>query len=107
MIDHVGYRVEELPVRLRGYERRRCGHVASRPVDVDLATLTPIVRRSLRSNSVEIDAWEVSQLYGGRWGSGLFRLAGRGLDDGRVVAWSIRRSSLPVSRDPLGARSAS
>jgi hypothetical protein len=59
---------------------------------VDRATLTPIVRQSLRCDTFQIQDWQISQLGGGAGNPvsvGLYRFDGIGKDHGEPVAWSV------------------
>ncbi len=68
------------------------GHLPVAVQAVDALVLTPIVRRALQRDSVQILDWRVSQLGGGAGNpvsAGLYRFAGSALDPERPVAWSV------------------
>jgi hypothetical protein len=58
---------------------------------IERATLTELVRRSLRSNTLEVRDWSCQAIHGGGGGStgGVYRLAGTALDQGKPVPWSL------------------
>ena len=59
---------------------------------IDAATLTPIVRQSLRRNAFQLLSWQMNQFAGG-FGNpvslGLYRFAGTGQDRDQAVPWSV------------------
>lgn len=62
--------------------------------DIDKATLTPLVRQALRSDTVEVIDWEYRPLLGGAGDQGeglqgLYRFAGNGHDNDETVNWSL------------------
>jgi hypothetical protein len=65
---------------------------------LDRATLTPLVRQALQSEAVEIVDWHTTPLNfqggGSTWRS-VYRVAGTGLDSGKVVTWSLCWSARP------------
>jgi hypothetical protein len=63
---------------------------------IDRATLTPLVRSALRSETAEIVDWDYHPLHGGAGAlgslpesQGLYRFAGRGKDQAQAVTWSL------------------
>ena len=61
---------------------------------IDRATLTPLVRHALNSETYEIIDWEFRPVYGGAGDkgeglSGIYRFAGRGRDNGVALSWSL------------------
>ena len=57
---------------------------------IDRATLTPLVRSALGSETVEVVDWEVEQLHGGiAVGTSVHRVSGQGHDQGQTVPWSL------------------
>jgi Phosphotransferase enzyme family len=61
---------------------------------LDQATLTPLVRRAQASTTIEIVNWHYGRVYGGAGDaggvvSGLYRFAGSGVDDGKLISWSL------------------
>jgi hypothetical protein len=79
---------------------------------IDRATLTPLVRSALRSETAEIVDWDYHLLHGGAGAlgslpesQGLYRFAGRGKDQAQAVTWSLilkYSRSLPHGGDPQG-----
>jgi len=57
---------------------------------VDQATLTPLVKRALKRESVELTDWAYRQLHAGagEW-STVYRFSGQASDQGRTVPWSL------------------
>ena len=59
-------------------------------VAIDGATLTPLVRRALNSETLEIMDWDHDQLHGGAGtGNAVYRFAGQGRDQGQKLSWSL------------------
>jgi hypothetical protein len=61
---------------------------------IDTATLTPLVRQALGSETVEVKGWDTEQIYGGAGygsagGSAIHRVSGHGSDQGKKVEWSL------------------
>lgn len=58
---------------------------------VNLTTLTPVVRRALLSESVEVGDWRVEVVKRGRGGAtgGVYRVNGTGQEGPRKIAWSL------------------
>jgi hypothetical protein len=57
---------------------------------IDQATLTPLVRSALGSESVEVINWECEQLHGGiAAGTSVYRFSGQGRDQGQTIPWSL------------------
>ena len=54
---------------------------------IDRATLTPLVRQSLGSDTVEVTDWRYQALPAER--RNVFRVAGNGCGDGETVTWSL------------------
>lgn len=65
---------------------------------LDQATLTPLIRQALGSDSLVPVDWQVAS-YGGGAGQCVYRFAGRAQDQGRVVPWSL---ILKTARAPEG-----
>jgi hypothetical protein len=73
---------------------------------IDQTTLTPIVRRALRSETVEVTDWKYRPAHGGAGDRGMglssvYRFAGSGRDHGETVLWSLILKALrpPISKD--------
>jgi hypothetical protein len=66
--------------------------IESQAPEIDRTTVTPLVRQVLRSEAVEIVDWHTTPLNfqggGSTWRS-VYRVAGTGLDSGKVVTWSL------------------
>ena len=57
---------------------------------IDQATLAPLVRNALNSETVEVVKWEFEQLHGGiAAGTSVYRFSGTGRDQGRTIPWSL------------------
>ena len=60
---------------------------------IDQAMLTPLVQRSLGLSTVQVIDWDVQQIHGGIGGgifaSAVYRLIGKGIDQGRTIHWSM------------------
>jgi hypothetical protein len=57
---------------------------------IDGATLTPLVRSVLSSETVEVLNWHCEQLHGGAGaGNAVYHFAGQGRDQGQEVPWSL------------------
>ncbi|MGC9397076.1 MAG: hypothetical protein ACP5J4_19710 [Anaerolineae bacterium] len=60
---------------------------------IDQTTLTPVVRRALGSETVEVIHWDYQQIHGGAGGgvggTAIYRFAGQGRDQGKMVPWSV------------------
>lgn len=74
----------------------RVGQVPNNSVlqTIDQAMLTPLVRRALDSETIEIIDWSYSQVQGGAGDiggvlSGIYRFAGSGIDQGKTTSWSL------------------
>lgn len=65
---------------------------------IDQATLTPVVRQALGSDSVTLVDWQVAPHRGGA-GQCVYRFAGSAQDQGQTVPWSL---ILKVARAPDG-----
>ncbi|MGH8245782.1 MAG: phosphotransferase, partial [Gammaproteobacteria bacterium] len=77
-------------------------HLEGRLKSIDHATLTPIVRRALNSDTVEVGDWESHPIHSGfEVRAGVFRFAGNGCDQGRAVPWSLILKIIcpPVGQD--------
>ena len=73
---------------------------------IDEATLTPLVRQALGSETAEVTDWDCQQVHGGfafgsAGGSAIYRISGRGYDRGATADWSLILKVLY----PLGALS--
>jgi hypothetical protein len=57
---------------------------------IDQATLTPLVRSALNSETVEVINWDYEQVYGGAGaGNAVYRFAGQGRDQEQKAPWSL------------------
>jgi hypothetical protein len=57
---------------------------------IDQATLMPLVRSALNSETAEVTDWDYEQLHGGAGaGNAVYRFAGQGRDGGQKVSWSL------------------
>ena len=57
---------------------------------IDQATLTPLVRRALGSETVEVTDWDHQQLHAGAGlVSSIYRFSGNGRDQGETAPWSL------------------
>jgi hypothetical protein len=57
---------------------------------IDQATLTPLVRSALNSETVEVMDWDYEQLHGGAGaGNAIYRFAGQGRDREQKMPWSL------------------
>lgn len=61
---------------------------------INQATLAPVVRRALHSDTVEIANWEYRPIHGGSGDlgtgtSGIYRFTGQANDRGEIVPWSL------------------
>jgi hypothetical protein len=57
---------------------------------IDQATLTPLVRSALNSESIQVIDWGREQLHGGAGtGNAIYRFAGQGRDRGQEMSWSL------------------
>jgi hypothetical protein len=57
---------------------------------IDQATLTPLVRSALDSQTFEVVDWEYEPLYGGiAAGTAIYRLSGQGRHQGQTIPWSL------------------
>ena len=57
---------------------------------IDQSMLTPLVRRALRRDAIEIDSWECDQLHGGAGeGNAVYRFKGKGYEDNKEISWSL------------------
>jgi hypothetical protein len=61
---------------------------------IDRATLTPVVRKALRSDTAEVMEWECRPIYGAGFIAGIFRFSGRARDQGSDVPWSLILKSI-------------
>jgi hypothetical protein len=53
---------------------------------IDQATLTPLVRSALHSETIEVVNWDLEQLHGGiAAGTAVHRLSGQGRDHGNTL----------------------
>lgn len=65
---------------------------------IDHATLTPVVRKALRSDTVEVTDWECRPVYGGAGMiAGIFRFAGHANSQGSAVPWSVILKSISMT----------
>jgi len=65
-------------------------------------TLTPLVRKALSSNTVEVSTWECEQLHGGiGLGTAIYRFVGQGRDQGQKVPWSLILKTLCPTADNI------
>jgi hypothetical protein len=63
---------------------------------IDNSILTPIVRRALDSDTVEVGEWDCQRLYGGAsQAEGVFRFSGMGHLRGETAPWSIVLKIVP------------
>lgn len=67
--------------------------------DIDKATLTPIVRKALVQDTVEVVDWEAEQLHASATRARIFRVSGNALDRGQEVAWSLVLKVMPAVAD--------
>ena len=75
------------------------GVQAIRLAAIDQATLTPLVRSALKSETVEVINWELEQLHGGiAVGTAVHRLSGQVRDHGRTQPWSLILKTLQPHR---------
>jgi hypothetical protein len=60
---------------------------------IDQTALTPIARRALGSETIEVTHWDYQQIHGGIgggvFGTAIYRLAGQGRDQGKTAPWSV------------------
>ena len=57
---------------------------------IDNATLTPLVRQALGSETIDVTDWDCQQIHGGGQAiSAVYRLSGNGRDRGETTAWSL------------------
>ncbi len=58
---------------------------------IDRAMLTPLVRRAMGSETVEVISWQPQRIYGGAGAAseGIFRLSGTALDQDETLPWSL------------------
>jgi hypothetical protein len=61
---------------------------------IDEATLTPLVRRALGSQTMEVTSWDRQQIHGGfgygsAGGSAIHRFSGQGCDQEQALGWSL------------------
>jgi hypothetical protein len=57
---------------------------------IDQATLTPLVRRALNREAVQVAGWDYKQLHGGvGTGNAIYRFEGQGHDREQEMAWSL------------------
>ena len=71
---------------------------------IDSATLTPLVRGSLGSETAEVINWEIHQVHGGGTHAGVYRLSGDAHDGGETITWSLILKVIqrqPDRDDPL------
>jgi hypothetical protein len=67
---------------------------------IDQATLTPLVKKALSSETVEVIHWEREQLHGGAGlGTAIYRFAGQGRDQEHKVPWSLILKTLCPAGD--------
>ena len=63
-------------------------------------TLTPLVRKALNRDTVDVLHWDYEQLHGGAGvGSTIYRFAGQGVDQGHKMAWSLILKALQPGGD--------
>ena len=67
---------------------------------INRATLTPLVRSALVSETVEVTSWNSKQLHGSAGlGAAIHRFSGEGHDQGRKVSWSLILKTLCPGED--------
>jgi hypothetical protein len=67
---------------------------------IDQATLAPLVRNALNSETAEVTDWECEQLHGGiGLGTAIYRFSGEGHDRGQKVPWSLILKTLCPAED--------
>jgi hypothetical protein len=63
---------------------------AARLAELDRATLTPLVRSALNSQTVEVVDWVFKRLHGGiAAGTAIYRFSGQAHDQGHTIPWSL------------------
>ncbi len=63
---------------------------ATESLGIDAAILTPIVRRALGRETIEVTDWDCQPIHGGAsMTSQIFRFTGHGRDQGETVPWSL------------------
>ena len=71
---------------------------------IDQATLTPLVRSALNSETVEVANWEHKQLHAGAGaGSSVCRFAGQAHDQEQMIPWSLILKVLQLEDDNIHA----
>ena len=69
---------------------------------IDQATLTPLVRSALNSETVEVANWEHKQLHAGAGaGSSVCRFAGQAHDQEQMIPWSLILKVLQLEDDKI------
>jgi hypothetical protein len=67
---------------------------------INRATLTPLVRSALNSETVEVTSWDCEQQHGGiGLGTAIYRFSGEGHDQGLKVPWSLILKTLCPAED--------
>lgn len=65
-------------------------NVAEKLKAIDRMTLTPLVRRALNNETVEVSDWNYTPIHGGfEINAAVYRFAGSGRDRGIMVPWSL------------------
>jgi hypothetical protein len=73
---------------------------AAQLAGIDQVTLTPLVRSTLNSETVEVTDWEYRQLHGGiGLGTAVYRFSGEGQNRGQKVSWSLILKTLCPAAD--------
>ncbi len=68
------------------------------PSDLDVVTLTPIVRALLDSPLAAVDAWHIVPITQGRASAaGVYRIAGSADDQGKTRPWSLMLKEVSAS----------
>ena len=66
---------------------------------IDNATLTPLVREALGSDTVEVVDWKAEQHHVSATRARIFRMSGSARDQGQEVPWSLILKIAPVVDD--------
>jgi hypothetical protein len=71
---------------------------------IDQATLTPLVRSALDSQTVEVPDWDYEQLHGGAGaGNAVYRFSGQGRQGEEKISWSLILKTICPTEDSLVA----
>jgi hypothetical protein len=71
---------------------------------VDQTTLTPLVRRALNRDDVEVDGWYYEPVFGGiEMCSGVYRFSGNGQATGETLPWTLILKVAQATPDSQGA----